>query len=166
MATLSVRGLLSLILLMSLSFTTMTQAQQPPATPTAPLPAQLVNAKRVFVSNGGGDNGSEISRYTNGPDGLYNQFYADVKALGRYDLVSSPADADIVLEIGYNIAYFPRDVSYPKLKLEVRDPRTNVLLWSFTEGVNWAGTLKSGRKHLSEAIEKLADDLKNLRGTS
>jgi len=136
------------------------QAQQPPDKPVAPIPAPFVNAKKVFIANGAGDNDPGIAKYTNGPDGLYNQFYADVKALGKYEIVAAPADADIVLEL--RVDYPPLDPhsTYPKFRAEVRDPKTNVLLWTCTEPLNGALLARNGRKNIAQAVSKLADDLK------
>src|SRR5579864_4927055 len=138
------------------------QTQQPAQAPAAPLPVQLMNAKRIFIANGAGDNDPSITRYTNGPDGLYNQFYADMKALGRFDLVSSSTDADVVLELMVDYAVFNQQVPYPRFRVEVRDSRSNVLLWSLSEPVNGAILAKSGRKNVAQALSKLADDLKKL----
>ena len=139
------------------------QSQHPaegPGPAVAPVPSQLIAAKRVFIANGAGDSDPGITKYTYGPDGLYNQFYADVKSLARYEIVISPSDADLVLELKVDYALYNHDFTYPKFRLEVRDPKTNVLLWSFTEPVNGAFLAKTGRKNVAQALEKLADDLK------
>jgi hypothetical protein len=140
-------------------------AQTPPSTEisAAPMPTQLLAAKKLFFANGA-DNDPDITKYTNGADGLDNQFYADVKALGRYELVASPSDADIVLELRIEYAYL-RNFTYPKFKAEVRDPKTNVLLWTFTEPVNGALLAKTGRRNVAQSVSKLTDDLKKM-GTS
>jgi hypothetical protein len=150
------------ILLFSLVSRVMAQTQPTAEIVAGPIPPQLVNAKRVFVANGAGDNDPGITKYTSGPDGLYNQFYADVKSLGRYDMAASPADADIALELKVDYAVYNHDFTYPKFKVEVRDPKTNVLLWSFMEPVNGAFLAKTGRKNVSQALGKLADDLKKI----
>jgi hypothetical protein len=161
MAAVQVRTLLGLIVLLTLSQAVKAQpAAEPPA---APLPAQFVSAKRVFVANGAGDNDPGISKYTLGPDGLYNQFYADVKAIGRYEMVASPAEADIVLELRVDYALFER-FPYPKVRVEVRDPKSNVLLWSFTEPVQDAFLAKAGRKNVGVALAQLTDDMKKVLG--
>jgi hypothetical protein len=124
------------------------------------MPAQLVSAKRIFLANGAGDSDPAIAKYTGGPDGLYNQLYADIKGLGRYELMSSPAEADVVLELEITYPVFDRSFVYPKFRLEIRDPKTNVLLWTYTEVVNGALLAKNGRKNVAEALGKLTDDLK------
>jgi len=62
---------------------------------------------------------------------------------------------------------FNHNFTYPKFKAEIRDPKTNVLLWTFTEPVNGALLAKSGRKNVAQSLSKLTDDL-NLKkvGTS
>lgn len=150
------------ILLSSFAPTVMAQTQPTAEIAAAPIPVQLLNAKRVFVANGAGDNDPGITKYTYGPDGLYNQFYADVKNMGRYDMAPSPLDADLVLELKVDYAFYNHEFTYPKFKVEVRDPKTNVLLWSFMEPVNGAFLAKTGRKNVSQALAKLADGLKKI----
>lgn len=155
-------AIFAIILLAASASSVIAQAPQSADAPTAPVPAQYLNAKRVFISNGAGDSDPAITKYTSGADGPYNQFYADIKALGRYELVSAPADADIILELKIDYALFNREFVYPKFRVEVRDPKTNVLIWSLTEPVNGAFLAKTGRKNVALALSKLADDLKKL----
>ena len=154
------RVLLGLTLLAPLASNAAAQTQPAAETQAVPMPPQLVNAKRIFIANGAGDSDPAIAKYTGGADGLYNQLYADIRSLGRYELVPFPSEADVVLEL--NATYPPLEHSfmYPKFRLEVRDPKTNVLLWSYTEVVNGALLAKNGRKNVAEALTRLADDLK------
>lgn len=54
----------------------------------APVPPQIVQARAVFVSNGGGSNYFEI--FTGGPDRGYNTLYRDLE---RFAGVSAGAYA-------------------------------------------------------------------------
>lgn len=75
-------------------------AQQSKQVPPAPVPSLILAAKKVFIANGGGDESPfHWPQYTGGPDRLYNEFYAALKSWGRYDLVDSPGEADLVFEI-------------------------------------------------------------------
>src|SRR5262249_40121832 len=56
---------------------------------TAPLPAVVVNAKRVFLVNGGGSNLG------------YDAFYSAMKDWGKYEIVGSPEEADLIVELAY-----------------------------------------------------------------
>src|SRR5271167_652176 len=59
--------------------------------PPAPLPAVIVNAKKVFLTNGGGSNLA------------YDAFYSEMKQWGKYEIVGSPDDADLIIELGYKV---------------------------------------------------------------
>jgi hypothetical protein len=158
------RMITCLILLATLTSLLNAQAQQTSDAPAVPLPSQILAAKRIFIANGAGDSDPGISKYTGGSNGLYNQFSAILRSLGGYDLVRAPSDADLVLELTVTYAWIGND-SYPKFRLEIRDPKTNVLLWTCTERVNGALLAKSGRKNVVEALTKLADDFKKSAAT-
>jgi hypothetical protein len=53
--------------------------------PPAPLPSVVVNAKKVFLPNGGGS------------DLAYDAFYSQMKTWGKYEIVGSPNDADLIV---------------------------------------------------------------------
>src|SRR5579871_6507605 len=81
------------------AFTPTAKAQQSKGITPAPIPAQIGAAKKVFVSNAGGESFGTVMEQTvfnGGPDRPYNQFYTGLDGWHRYDLVSSPSDADIV----------------------------------------------------------------------
>src|ERR1035441_8663261 len=70
--------------------------------PAAPIPSQILTAKKVFISNAGGEYDAGI--WSGGRERSYNEFYAAMKSWGRYELVSSPGDADLVFQVG--LGYF------------------------------------------------------------
>jgi len=159
------QAILAMILFAASVASVAAQTPQPAETSAAPVPAQFINAKRAFIANGAGDNNPDVTKSTNGPNGIYNQFYADVKTLGRYELVSSLSEADIVFEITVDYTVFNRTVPYPQFRIEVRDPKTNVLLWTFTEPMTGNVFSKSGSKYVAQSISRLTDDLKKLVGS-
>ena len=59
--------------------------------PVAPLPAVIVNAKKIFLSNGGGSNFA------------YDAFYSKMKEWGKYEIVGSPEEADLIVELSYRV---------------------------------------------------------------
>ena len=67
--------------------------------PPAPVPSQLTQAKTIFLSNAGADSGLFPHPFSGDPDRAYNEFYADVVSWGRYQLVASPDQADLVFEL-------------------------------------------------------------------
>jgi hypothetical protein len=116
-------------------------AQQKPAQAQlaiAPIPSQILNAKKIFVSNGVGDVDISPDHISGTPDRAYNGFYAGLKDWGRYELEATPADAELLFEI-----YFTAPMSYAtgigntapraQFKLVIRDVKTGALLWTFVE---------------------------------
>ncbi len=118
------------------------RAEDPPA---APLPTEILAARRVFIANGGGD--------PNTAGAIYNELYADMKAWGHYQLVRDPSEADLVLQIRFGRIF----MGTPGIKLELRDPKTNTLLWTLDEVIR-----KPNEKGADESVDKLVDDLKAL----
>ena len=96
-------------------------------------------------------------------DRVYNQFYAGMKEWGRYELVSAPGDADLVFEIGLDFNDIGgRAPEIGRLKLDIRDPRSNVLLWSLHEYVQVAVFKGHRDKNLDKAMTVIVDSVKDL----
>jgi hypothetical protein len=146
--------------------------KQAPA-PVAPIPAQIVAAKKVFISySGAEERWYEDQVFTGGLDRTYNEFYAAMKTWGRYEFVNSPADADLIFEIGLTapaiagaasegdtLARKPYD---PQFRLMIRDPKTNTLLWAFTEHVQWAILQGNRDRNFEATLNKIIGDLQAL----
>jgi hypothetical protein len=133
------------------------QSAEPPA---APVPMQIVSARKVFIANAAGDHDPRVSKYFGGPDGIYNQFYTDIKAGGKLEPVPTPADADIVAEV--TLGTFPLVSGYAGFRLSIFDPKTNILLWTASEPVDPAFLAKTARKNIAESLQRLANDLQTL----
>jgi hypothetical protein len=129
-------------------------AQKTADMPSAPVPAQILTAKKIFIANGDSDPVLGV------PNLAYNEFYASIKNSNRYELVQAPADADLVFEILSEIR-FPAAVEY-LLHLTIVDPKTSVVLWRITEHVQTWAREATGRKNFSTAMSALVDDLKTL----
>lgn len=145
--------------------------------PPAPVPAQITAAKTVFIANAGGEENPSDSQFIGGPDRAYNQFYAEMKTWGRYEVVSSPADADLVFELRFTqprVGSDPQaaikvDVVYdPQLRLVIRDPKTQAVMWGFTEHVQWAILQGNRDKNFDQGMTRIVADVKGLvaRGNS
>jgi len=134
----------------------MLRAQQQ-STPSAPIPAQILAAKKVFISNGGDDD-LTIPRQLHAPTLTYNQFYADIKSWGKYELTSSPADADVIFEIR---SYDSREAGL-QVHLAILDPKTHVILWPLTQKIEGASRTAIARKNFDEGMNALVGDLKKL----
>ena len=146
--------------------------------PSAPVPAPIFNAQKVFIANAGTDAFSSQVLKELGASGAdpYNNLYAAVKSWGKYQLVSSPADAELVFEIRVTAVLTEAcgrtnwdfehalTAGTPQLQTEltIRDARTQSLLWSVAEPVHPANLKGTWRKNIAEANSALADDLKSL----
>jgi hypothetical protein len=130
------------------------QAQQTPNVPPAPVPIQILTAKKIFITNGDSDPILGI------PSLAYSEFYASLKSLGTYEFVQTPADADLVLEVRSEIAVPTQEVFV--LRLAIIDPKTSILLWRITEHVQPWAREATGRKNFDEAMAALVSDLNKL----
>jgi hypothetical protein len=140
-------------------------AQQPAPAPAAPVPPQILSAHTVFVSNGGGSNYFDM--FTGGSDRPYNTFYADLQQANRYQLVNSPAQADVIFEIrGIAPAISEGDViGYnPQLILSIIDPQTKAVLWTTSDNVRALGTQKHRDQGLDQSVAVLVDKLSQVTG--
>ena len=141
-------------------------AAQTKQVPPAPIPTQISTAKKVFIANGGGDDpGIYEPLFNRDVDRSYNQFYAAMKSAGRYELVGSPAEADLLFEIRFLVQ--PSETrgdhlgsSYdPQFRLEIRDPKTYALLWAFTEHMEWAILQGNRNKNFDQASARIVSDV-------
>ena len=147
---------------------TISPAQQTnDAAPPAPLPAQIATGKKLFIANAGTDSyyfAGYNASHTGTPNGLYNQFYAAVKSWGRYELVSTPGDSDLIFEISLNREVGLED---PQFRLRILDPKTNIVLWTFIEHVGaGSGREASRREAWDHALSELLNNARVLAGST
>jgi len=160
-------------LLLSLLQPSVVSAQQSKQAPAAPVPAQIMAAKRIFIGNAGDDGWwTDSGPYNGGPDRAYNQFYAAMKSWGHYELVDSPAGADLLFEIGFALPAAATNVSQgnsvgsppfdPQFRLAIRDPKTHALLWGFTEHSQWAILQGNREKNFDSTLARIVADVERL----
>lgn len=132
---------------------------------SAPIPPQILQARTVFIANGGGSNYFEF--FSGGPNRAYNTFYKDIERAGHYHLVSSPAQADLIFEIRA-IAPASSDndsTTYnPQVVLTIRDPHTTATLWRESANVRVFGRRKRRGRELDQAVAVLVDKLALVTG--
>jgi hypothetical protein len=134
--------------------------------PAAPLPAEIINAQRIFLSNGGGS------------DLAYDAFYAAMKKWGKYQIVGSPAEADLIVELSYQVEnlgthvwsatntynnttqVYSRQVVDPKLILTIYDAKSKNSLWSTIDHRQLARLEKNREKETINSAERLVDELR------
>jgi hypothetical protein len=141
------------------------EAQQSGAAP-APIPAQILTVKKVFISNGGIDVVVlALFKDLATPDQAYNELYAAMKGWGRYEIVGSPADADLVLEIRFTSLLIDVGnlISYvPQLELAIFDAKTHFRLWTLTENVESASRKPTWERNFLLAMGNLIVDFKKI----
>jgi hypothetical protein len=139
-----------------------------PVTDTALVPPAIAAAKKVFVSNAGADDDSGKT-FSTGPDHCYSEFFRQVQALNRYEIVSSPLEADLVFEV--NMTFSPPPVSSwggsksdALVRVRILDPKTQIVLWAFYRRPVKANLQRTG-KNLDKAITQITADLKAVTET-
>jgi len=135
--------------------------------PPAPLPAVIVNAQAVFLSNGGGS------------DLAYDAFYAGMKSWGKWRVVGSPSEADLIVELAYRVEdrgtriwsstntytgatqVHSAQVTDPQLVLTIYDAKTKNSLWSTIDHRRLARREKNREKEMINSAERLVEELKS-----
>jgi hypothetical protein len=135
--------------------------------PPAPLPTIVVNAKKVFLTNGGGS------------DLAYDTFYSEMKNWGKYAIAGSPDDADLIVEISYHVEHNGTHVwstsnTYdgttqvhstqlidPQLVLTIYDAKTKNSLWETVDHRRLARREKNREKETINSAQRLVDELKS-----
>jgi hypothetical protein len=145
----------------------------------APVSNQIINAKRVFVSNAGSESyGAEgyfrLTKYDGGPDRAYHQLFSALRSWGRFVLTDAPADADVVLAIRFTNPIVDKVQSHnvindplvydPQIALTITDPKTRVVLWSLTEHIEPARGDDENNRNFDRAIGRLVDRTRSLMG--
>lgn len=128
----------------------------------APIPPQLVSGRKVFVSNGGADESSPYV-FTKGaiPAQPYNLLYAAMKTWNRYEIVPTPAEADLVFEVRVTNAREGNGVI-----VTIFDAKTHFKLWTITEVIGAAARFKTYDKNVAKAVDQAVQDLKAIVGST
>ncbi len=134
--------------------------------PTAPLPAIVVTAKTVFLTNGGGSNLA------------YDSFYAEMKSWGKYQIAGSPEEADLIIELAYRVEkagtrvwsstntydgstqVHSAQIVDPQLMLIIYDAKSKQSLWSAVDHRRLARLEKNREKETIKSAERLVNELR------
>lgn len=148
------------------------QRQAAAATPAAPIPAQILTAKKVFIANAGGDESWNSGPWYKGnSDRLYNEFYAAMKSWGHYELVATPADADLVFEVQETIFQGQHEGGFEssesgaydtQFRLVIRDPKTQQILWGLTEHAQVAILQNNRDTNFEHALDGIVAEVKRI----
>jgi hypothetical protein len=133
--------------------------------PLAPLPAAIINAKKAFLTNGGGS------------DLAYDAFYAKMKEWGKYEVVGSPEEADLIIELAYRVEHggtrvwsstntydgttqvHSAQIVDPQLFLTIYDAKSKDSLWSTIDHRRLARREKNREKETINSAERLVEEL-------
>ena len=134
------------------------------------VPAAILNAKTVFVSNGGSDGGLYPEPFSGDANRPYFEFVEQLEHLGKYQLALDPSQADLVMQIQLEAPTGPEHNSkqlgaadfLPFFKLTIFDCKTRFVLWTVTEPIEFAVLQKTHDKNFDTALAHLADDVKAL----
>ena len=139
--------------------------------PTAPVPAVLASAKKVFISNLGTDGVSyQGFQKPNMPYEPYNSFYQAMHRWGHFELVNDPSAADLVLEIQLSTRALGgaerRGLDPSQLTLRVIDGKSHFIVWTVVEPFNLAILASNRRKDLTNAVNDLMEQWKAVVGAA
>jgi len=126
-------------------------AKKAPDPPRGPIPVQITTGKKVFISY------RESDADPGSIDLTYHEFYALIKDWGKYELTSTPAEADLIFEIRY-----VSGISDSQLWMCIVDPKTHVMLWPLIQHVEGSSRETARRKKFDAAMSDLVEDLKTL----
>jgi hypothetical protein len=146
------------------------QSPSPPAPsvpgPNSPVPAQISSSHTIFLSNLGADASFPVDA-----DQVYNDVYKALQAWGRYQLVSSPDQADLIFQlrdVSTLSTYGANDnvytVNTPAFQLAIVDPKTSVTLWTITSPVVLAGSKQTLARWLAISETNLISRIKVVAG--
>jgi hypothetical protein len=130
--------------------------------PKAPLPTQILQAKTIFLVNGGVR------------DLIYDAAYQDFKDWGKFQLVGSPDQADLVVELDdsessqgsstYYNAYTNTastvDRTVDTFTLVVADPKSKAVLWTTSQSIGRV-PVWGIKKACLKMAESLVDEMKS-----
>lgn len=131
--------------------------------PAAPLPDAVTSAKTIFVASQGGNSVA------------YDAFCEGMRDWGKYEIVASADEADLIVELSY---VQPDKGATPsgenalvstqsreqrndsKVMVTFYDSRTNEALWSASEPQKRAKREKNREREAIESVQHLVSDLK------
>jgi len=162
----------SYLALLFFAFISLAPAVFAQTTPQAPVPAAILTAKTIFVSNAGADSGLFPEPFSGDTDRAYNQFYDSLKTNGGFTLVDDPSHADLVLELSLQAPSGPSEPSkqkgasdpLPMFRLTIYDRKSHYVLWTFTNSINLALLQKTHDRNFDEALAEILGDFLHLAG--
>ncbi|MGA7157066.1 MAG: hypothetical protein WBY53_09480 [Acidobacteriaceae bacterium] len=138
---------------------------QAPPSQQAPVPPQIASARSILLVNDGADANFPVPA-----NEAYNDVYAALQAWGHFKLVTTPDQADLVFQlqdvapitgVGGDANYV-YSITGPAFRLAIKDPKTNVTLWTITSPVDLAGRSAARARWFNIAVTNLVSRIKVL----
>ncbi|HEY9125584.1 MAG TPA: hypothetical protein VIM62_00575 [Acidobacteriaceae bacterium] len=134
--------------------------------PGGHIPAALLSAKTIFLSNAGADSGLFPQPFSGDPNRGYEELYEMLKSAGQHQLVEDPSQADLVLELQLVAPSGPAGADkqkgaadpLPMFRLTIYDRKTHYILWAFTETIEVALRQQTHDKNFDQALSNIAYD--------
>lgn len=142
------------------------------STTGGPVPAAIVSAHTIFISNGGSDAGLFPSPFSGDANRPYAEFYKALQADSHYQIVSDPSQADLVLELQLVAPPGPTNPNKaqgaadpePQFRLVIYDRKTHYVLWTLTQPIHWAVKKATHNQNFENALTQLVKDFEGLAG--
>jgi len=129
-----------------------------------PAPSQFATARTAFLASGSAP--AAGPRQALVTQMVYSSFYRSFSAMGKYRLVTAPADAELsmVLSTDSFVSDTTNGNSFasPYLRLEIYDTKTHTLLWTLDEPIEGAFREKTFQRNIDDSVAALIGDLKTL----
>jgi len=90
----------------------------------------------------------------------YDGLYSALKDWGRFEMVLTPSDADLIFQI--HVVCPSIKEGHPLLELQILDPKTRIALWGFSENADPAELQKNRDTNFERALSRLTQDVKAL----
>lgn len=134
--------------------------------PPAPLPAQVTQATTIFLVNGGGS------------DTAFDEFYQDMKAWGKYQIVGTQDQADLIIEVRYSVpssghgstpiynsytkqtTYYDYNDIDPQVQVTISDAKTHAQLWTGIDHRKLVRMAHNRDKEIAKSADRIVEDLK------
>lgn len=144
--------------------------------PLAPLPTAITQAKKAYLLNG---QTTSAGLTKNGNELAFDALYADMKGWGKYQLVGSPSEADIVIELQYRphltesggvgvynpysktITTSQSEAGGADFALVFYQASTKEQLWTVSDACGSARRVKNQQKEVEKSVGRLVEDLKS-----
>ena len=131
----------------------------------APVPPQVSSAQTVFLSDIS-ENDDAADLFSGGGARLYQQMSQELKGWGRYELAAKATQAELILDVSFQVHRRCDGARDYRLRLFIRDPRTEILLWGLTRHIGAPILASNQRKSFDAGVAGLVNEIRDLAATS